>query len=78
MIYSPEKYKKEYHDINKELMELKGILNDKEAKISLVKFLRSNLGFTTELISGIKLALSFICLLSLSLLFTFKSFNSFC
>lgn len=56
MIYSPEKYKKEYHDINKELMELKGILNDKEAKISLVKFLRSNLGFTTELISGIKLA----------------------
>ena len=56
MIYSPEKYKKEYHDINKELMELKGVLNDKEAKISLVKFLRANLGFTTELISGIKLA----------------------
>jgi hypothetical protein len=56
MIYSPDKYKKEYHDINKELMELKGILNDKEAKISLVKFLRANLGFTTELISGIKLA----------------------
>jgi len=56
MIYSPDKYKKEYHDINKELMELKGILNDKEAKISLVKFLRGNLGFATELISGIKLA----------------------
>lgn len=56
MIYSPEKYKKEYHDINKELMELKGVLNDKDAKISLVKFLRANLGFTTELISGIKLA----------------------
>lgn len=56
MIYSPDKYKKEYHDVNKELMELKGILNDKEAKISLVKFLRANLGFTTELISGIKLA----------------------
>ena len=56
MIYSPDKYKKEQHDINKELMELKGILNDKEAKISLAKFLRANLGFTTELISGIKLA----------------------
>jgi hypothetical protein len=56
MIYSPDKYKKEYHDINKELMELKGVLNDKEAKISLVKFLRGNLGFATELISGIKLA----------------------
>lgn len=56
MIYSPDKYKKEQHDVNKELMELKGILNDKEAKISLAKFLRANLGFTTELISGIKLA----------------------
>jgi len=56
MIYSPDKYKKDYPDINKELMELKGILNDKDAKISLAKFLRANLGFTTELISGIKLA----------------------
>ena len=56
MIYSPDKYKKEQYDVNKELMELKGILNDKEAKISLAKFLRANLGFTTELISGIKLA----------------------
>jgi len=56
MIYSPDKYKKNYPDINKELMNLKGILNDKDAKISLAKFLRANLGFTTELISGIKLA----------------------
>jgi hypothetical protein len=56
MIYSPDKYKKNYPDINKQLMELKGILNDKDAKISLAKFLRANLGFTTELISGIKLA----------------------
>ena len=31
-------------------------MDDKEAKISLAKFLRANLGFTTELISGIKLA----------------------
>ena len=56
MIYSPDKYKKDYPDINNQLMELKGILNDKDAKISLAKFLRANLGFTTELISGIKLA----------------------
>jgi hypothetical protein len=56
MIYSPDKYKKDYPDINTELMNLKGILNDKDAKISLAKFLRANLGFTTELISGIKLA----------------------
>lgn len=56
MIYSPEKYKKNYLDINKELSYLKGSLTDKEAKITLAKFLRANLGFTTELISGIKLA----------------------
>ena len=56
MIYSPDKYKKKYIDINQESMLLKGVLTDKEAKISLAKFLRTNLGFTTELISGIKLA----------------------
>ena len=56
MIYSPEKYKFETVDFNKSLLDLKGELDDKEAKISLAKFLRANLGFTTELISGIKLA----------------------
>jgi hypothetical protein len=56
MIYCPEKYIKEVKDINAELSQLKGYLNDKEAKISLAKFLRSNLGFSTELISGVKLA----------------------
>jgi len=56
MIYSPDKYKKNYQDLNLEFSKLKGVLNDKEAKITLTKFLRSNLGFTTELISGIKLA----------------------
>jgi phage terminase large subunit-like protein len=39
-----------------ELLKLKGELPDKEAKITLAKFLRHNLAFTTELISGIKLA----------------------
>lgn len=56
MIYCPEKYIREVRDINSELAELKGYLNDKEAKISLAKFLRANIGFTTELISGVKLA----------------------
>jgi hypothetical protein len=56
MIYCPEKYIREVKDINAELSELKGYLNDKEAKISLAKFLRANLGFSTELISGVKLA----------------------
>ena len=56
MIYCPEKYLREVKDVNAELAQLKGYLNDKEAKISLAKFLRANIGFTTELISGVKLA----------------------
>jgi hypothetical protein len=56
MIECPEKYIKEIKDVNAELALLKGFLNDKEAKISLAKFLRANIGFTTELISGVKLA----------------------
>ena len=56
MWYCPDKYKKDIPNINQELLKLKGDLLDKEAKVSLARFLRSNLGFTTELISGIKLA----------------------
>ena len=56
MIHCPDKYIKEVKDVNTELAQLKGYLNDKEAKITLAKFLRANLGFTTELISGVKLA----------------------
>jgi hypothetical protein len=56
MIDCPNKYIREVKDVNKELFELKGFLNDKEAKITLAKFLRANIGFTTELISGVKLA----------------------
>ena len=56
MWYCPEKYKKDFPNLNDELKLLEGELKNKEAKISLAKFLRGNLGFTTELISGIKLA----------------------
>ena len=56
MWYCPDKYEKNIPDVNTELSKLTGILEDKEAKISLAKFLSSNLGITTELISGIKLA----------------------
>lgn len=56
MWYSPEKYKREVPDLNSEFLLLKGDLEDQEAKITLAKFLKSNLGLTTELISGIKLA----------------------
>ena len=39
MWYCPDKYKKETPNINQDLMKLEGFLNDKEAKISLAKFL---------------------------------------
>ena len=52
----PEKYKVEEDDVNSRLAKLEGYLEDKEAKVSLSEFLRSNLYFTTYLLSGIKLA----------------------
>ena len=56
MWYAPEKYDRNFPDLNEEFKSLKGDLQDKEAKISLARFLRANVGFTTELISGLKLA----------------------
>ena len=57
MWYSSDKFKKlNTKDINSELSKLKGSLSNEESKLSLVKFLYANLGITTELISGIKLA----------------------
>jgi len=40
---------------NDELMELKGFLEERDAKIALYEFLRSNITFTAELLMGIKL-----------------------
>ena len=57
MWYCPDKYKKTIPNLNEEFFDLKGELPDRQAKITLAKFMRSNLGFTTELLSGIKLAL---------------------
>jgi len=56
MWYCPEKYEIEPENVNKKMFEMEGFLSDKEAKITLAKFLQANLGFTTELLSGIKLA----------------------
>lgn len=56
MWYCPDKYNFKLPDVNEELLKMKGTLEDQEAKNSLVKFLRHNIGFTTELITGIKLA----------------------
>ena len=56
MWYCPKKYATDPENINKKMMEIEGFMSDREAKITLAKFLNANLGFTTELISGIKLA----------------------
>ena len=42
-------------DFNEKLLEMKGYLEEREAKILLYKFLRENITFTTDLISGVKL-----------------------
>ena len=54
MWYAQETEKLE--NVNEQFRSLSGELDNKEARISLAKFLRANLGLTTELISGIKLA----------------------
>ena len=56
MWYCPKKYERTIPNLNEELLKVRGELDEKEAKISLAKFLRSNLFFTTELLTGIKLA----------------------
>lgn len=57
MFYCPEKYnKKNLENVNESLLKLEGYLGDEEAKVTLARFLRANLGFTVELVTGIKLA----------------------
>ena len=56
MLFCPDKYKSGAENLNKDFLRLQGELGDEEAQISLAKFLRHNLYFTTELLTGIKLA----------------------
>ena len=42
-------------DVNKKILELEGYLDDNKAKYWLYKFLRENITFTTELLTGIEL-----------------------
>ena len=42
-------------DINKQILELEGYLEDTKAKLWLYKFLKENVTFTTELLTGIEL-----------------------
>ena len=55
MWYEPPKYIKPVTDINQGLKELKGELDEKEAKYTLARFLYRNLGMTTEWLTGISL-----------------------
>lgn len=53
----PAKYNnKLFYNVNEKMKQLQGELDDREARLTLVDFLRSNIGLTVELISGIKLA----------------------
>lgn len=54
-IYCPPKYATNFSDVNASLGELKGELTDRQARITLAKFLRHNLGYTVDLLCGIKL-----------------------
>ena len=56
MLHCPEKYKSGAENLNRDFLRLEGELGGKEAQITLAKFLRHNLFFTTELLTGIKLA----------------------
>jgi len=57
MWYCSQKYKnKAYINTNEKLKQLTGELSDREARLTLIDFLRSNIGITVELLSGIKLA----------------------
>ncbi len=57
MFYCPEKYETNYPDRNAEFSLLSGELPDKQAQVTLAQFLRYNLGFGMEAISGTRPAL---------------------
>lgn len=55
MWYEPPKYIQPITDINLELGKLAGELEDEQAKLTLAQFLMRNIGFTAELLTGVKL-----------------------
>ena len=46
---------KKKNNINQELLEVEGFMDEKDAKIKLYEFLRENITFSTNLISGVDL-----------------------
>src|SRR5690242_18500652 len=55
MLFSPEKYNRIIPDVNEELLRIQGEMDDKEAQITLAKFLRFNLGLAVDWIAGFKM-----------------------
>jgi hypothetical protein len=54
MIYPGITNTKEFPNVNEELLQLEGVLSDEVAMESFAKFLRYNLGFTINLMTGMK------------------------
>lgn len=55
MWFEPPKYIQPVKDINFDLKNLKGDLDEKQAQIALAKFLSRNIGLATNLLTGIEL-----------------------
>ena len=47
--------RKSEEDFNEKLLKIEGFLEEKEAKLLLYQFLRENITFTADLVSGVKL-----------------------
>ena len=58
MFACPDKYilNSPLENVNEELLKIKGELGDREARATLGKFLRANLGMMVEILTGIILA----------------------
>ena len=50
-----QKLNKKFNNVNKEILDCKGFIEEKKAKVLLYKFLRENPSFATELITGVSL-----------------------
>ena len=50
-----QKLHRQYKDINKDILEKEGFIEETEAKVLLYKFLRENPSFACELFTGVKL-----------------------
>jgi hypothetical protein len=54
-IEGKQKRKSVYRNVNQQILDKKGFLEERDAKILLYKFLRGNISFSSEIICGVKL-----------------------